>query len=224
MGLTGVITWAQLRLKPIVSRMVDYQGIQFHGIDEFLELTEQSQHIEYTVSWVDVTSTGKNFCRGIFMQGDHSQVPGAAEAVSSEPKLTFPMELPGWALNGTTVGLFNTLFFNKQMKKPRHCAAGLRAVLLSARRRAEVEQDVRQARAAAVPVRHPVGERARRHGRDPAGGREDRPGELPRCAEGVRRCAFAGHDELSQAGHHAGAGFSHQAGEELRVCSIGWPR
>lgn len=116
MGLTGVITWAQLRLKPIVSRMVDYQGIQFHGIDEFLDLTEKSQHIEYTVSWVDVTSQGKNFCRGIFMQGDHSQVPAPLKP-STEPKLVFPMELPGWVLNGTTVGLFNTLFFNKQIKK-----------------------------------------------------------------------------------------------------------
>ena len=115
MGLTGVVTWAQLRLKPIVSRMVDYQGIQFHGIDEFLDLTERSQHIEYTVSWVDVTSTGKNFCRGIFMQGDHSQVPAALKP-SSKPKLVFPMELPGWVLNGTTVGMFNTVFFNKQIK------------------------------------------------------------------------------------------------------------
>ena len=116
MGLTGVITWAQLRLKPIVSRKVDYQGIQFHGIDEFLDLTAQSQHIEYTVSWIDVTSTGKNFARGIFMQGDHSQTPGELKP-SAEPKLTFPMELPGFVLNGASVGLFNTLFFNKQMKQ-----------------------------------------------------------------------------------------------------------
>ena len=115
MGLTGIITWAQLRLKPIVTRKVDYQGIQFHGIDEFLDLTERSQHIEYTVSWVDVNSTGKNFCRGIFMQGDHSQVPGPLKP-SAPPKLVFPMELPGWALNSTTVGLFNTMFFNKQIK------------------------------------------------------------------------------------------------------------
>src|ERR1700761_2851090 len=99
MGLTGVITWAQLRLKPIVSRMIDYQGIQFHGIDEFLDLTRQAENIEYTVSWVDVTSTGKNFCRGVFMQGDHSQVPAPLKA-SGKPKLTFPVELPGFALNG----------------------------------------------------------------------------------------------------------------------------
>lgn len=116
MGLTGFIRWAQVRLKPIVSRMVDYQGIQFHGIDEFLALTEQSQHIEYTVSWIDVTSTGKNFARGIFMQGDHSKTPAPLEK-SKKPKLVFPIEAPGFALNGFTVGAFNTLFFNKQMKK-----------------------------------------------------------------------------------------------------------
>jgi FAD/FMN-containing dehydrogenase len=116
LGLTGVIRWAQLRMKPIVSRMVDYQGIQFHGIDEFLALTEQSQNIEYTVSWVDVTSTGKNFARGIFMKGDHSKVP-APLTKSKPPKLVFPFEAPSFALNGATVGLFNTLFFHKQMKK-----------------------------------------------------------------------------------------------------------
>ncbi|MGA8938413.1 MAG: FAD-binding oxidoreductase [Acidobacteriaceae bacterium] len=116
MGLTGLIGWAQVRLKPVVSRMIDYQGIQFHGIDEFLDLTTQAANIEYTVSWVDVTSTGKNFCRGIFMQGDHSQVPAPLKP-SGKPKLTFPMELPGFALNGITVGAFNTLYFNKQMKQ-----------------------------------------------------------------------------------------------------------
>jgi FAD/FMN-containing dehydrogenase len=111
-----MITWAQLRLKPIVSRKIDYQGIQFHGIDEFLDLTAQSQNIEYTVSWIDVTSTGKNFARGIFMQGDHSQIPNELKP-SPDPKLVFPIELPGWVLNGASVGAFNSLFFNKQMKQ-----------------------------------------------------------------------------------------------------------
>ncbi len=114
MGLTGLIAWAQLRLKPIVSRKVDYLGIQFHGIDEFLALTAQSANVEYTVSWVDVTSTGKNFCRGIFMQGDHSRVP-APLTVSAKPKLVFPFELPGFALNRWSVGAFNALYFHKQI-------------------------------------------------------------------------------------------------------------
>jgi FAD/FMN-containing dehydrogenase len=115
MGLTGLITWAQLRLKPIVSRLIDYEGIQFHGIDEFLDLKQRYKHVEYNVSWLDCVSTGKNFARGIFMPGDHSKVP--AELIPSpEPKLIFPFEAPGFALNRTTVSMFNSVFFHKQMK------------------------------------------------------------------------------------------------------------
>ena len=116
MGLTGLIPWATLRLKPIVSRMIDYEGIQFHGIDEFLDLTEQSKGIEYTVSWVDATSTGSNFARGVFMQGDHSQKRDDL-TVSSKPKLVFPFDAPGFALNNLSVSAFNTLFFHKQIHK-----------------------------------------------------------------------------------------------------------
>lgn len=116
LGLTGLIRWATLRLKPIVSRKIDYEGIQFHGIDEFLSLTEASKNIEYTVSWVDCTSTGKNFCRGIFMQGDHSTRRDELKP-SPEPKLVFPFSAPGFALNHISVSAFNTLFFHKQMGK-----------------------------------------------------------------------------------------------------------
>jgi FAD/FMN-containing dehydrogenase len=115
LGITGVITWLQVKLKPIVSRLIDYEGIQFHGIDEFLALTEQYKHVEYTVSWIDCTGTGKNFARGIFMLGDHSKIPDQLTP-SPEPKLVFPMDAPSMALNSATVTAFNTVFFHKQMK------------------------------------------------------------------------------------------------------------
>jgi len=116
LGLTGLISWATLRLKPIVSRKIDYEGIQFHGIDEFLDLTRESQNIEYTVSWVDVTSTGRNFARGIFMQGDHSSRRDALNS-SPKPKLVFPFDAPAFALNRLSVSLFNTAYFHKQMRQ-----------------------------------------------------------------------------------------------------------
>jgi FAD/FMN-containing dehydrogenase len=116
LGLTGLISWATLRLKPIVSRKIDYEGVQFHGIDEFLDLTRQSQDIEYTVSWVDVTSTGKNFARGIFMQGDHSSRHDTLNP-SPKPKLVFPFDAPAFALNRLSVSLFNTAYFHKQVRQ-----------------------------------------------------------------------------------------------------------
>jgi len=115
MGLTGLITWAQLKLRPIVTRSINYEGIQYHGIDEFLDLKHRYQHVDYTVSWVDCASTGKNFARGVFMLGEHSQVPGELKP-TPEPKLSVPFDFPGFCLNHTTVSMFNTLFFHKQIK------------------------------------------------------------------------------------------------------------
>jgi FAD/FMN-containing dehydrogenase len=114
LGLTGLIPWASLRLIPIVSRKIDVEYTQFHGVDEFLELTKRYAHSTYTVSWVDVTSTGRNFARGIFMAGEHATVAGELKP-SPEPKLVFPFEAPGFALNQFSVAAFNTLFFHKQI-------------------------------------------------------------------------------------------------------------
>ncbi len=116
LGLTGFISWATLRMQPIVSRMIDVENVQFHGIDEFLDITKQYADSTYTVSWVDVTSkTGRNFARGIFMAGDHSTVPAELKP-SPKPKLVFPFEAPGFLLNHLTVAAFNALYFHKQMK------------------------------------------------------------------------------------------------------------
>ena len=121
LGLTGLITWATLRLRPIVSRSIDFEGIQFHGIDEFLDLTRRYADVEYTVSWIDCASTGTNFARGVFMLGDHSKTAGPLN-ISPEPKLVFPFDAPGFALNKYTVSAFNFAYFHKQMR-PRVKAA-----------------------------------------------------------------------------------------------------
>src|SRR4029077_9087297 len=53
LGLTGLIAWADVQLRPIVSRKIDYEGIKFVGIDEFLALSQAAAETEYTVSWID---------------------------------------------------------------------------------------------------------------------------------------------------------------------------
>ncbi len=115
MGLTGLMTWAEIRLRPIVSRKIRYRGEKFHGIDEFFALSQVATS-EYTVAWIDCVSTGRNFARGIFMQGDHAQEPGPLTK-SQSPKWTFPMELPAIALNRWSMAAFNSLYFHKQVGK-----------------------------------------------------------------------------------------------------------
>jgi FAD/FMN-containing dehydrogenase len=113
MGLTGLITWVELHLRPIVSRKIDYSGEKFHGIDEFFALS-QAADSEYTVAWIDCVSTGKNFARGILMQGDHAETPGPLTK-SKEPRLALPFDLPEFALNRFSMAAFNSLYFHKQI-------------------------------------------------------------------------------------------------------------
>ena len=115
MGLTGLITWVEIHLRPIVSRKIAYRGDKFHGIDEFFALS-QAASSEYTVAWIDCVSTGRNFARGIFMQGDHAETPGPLTR-SKEPKLTFPFNLPEFALNRFSMAAFNSLYFHKQLSR-----------------------------------------------------------------------------------------------------------
>jgi len=116
MGLTGLITWAEVQLRPIVSRKIDYHGTKFVGIEEFVALSQSSETSEYTVSWIDCVSQGKNFARGIFMRGDHAATPSRLRQ-SSDPKLTLPIDLPGFMLNKYTVEAFNALYYYKQFTR-----------------------------------------------------------------------------------------------------------
>ena len=116
MGLTGLISWAEIRLRPIVSRKIQYKGTKFVGIDEFVALSKASTHVEYTVAWIDCVATGNNFARGIFMEGDHSEQPEPLKR-SKEPWLLLPLDVPEFALNKFSIGLFNPLYYNKQLGK-----------------------------------------------------------------------------------------------------------
>jgi FAD/FMN-containing dehydrogenase len=116
MGLTGLISWAEVQLRPIVSRSIRYEGIRFHGVDEFLALSSSGSRAEYTVAWIDCVSRGRNFARGIFMLGDHSPIPDALSS-SPEPRLSAPFDLPGWVLNRWTVRAFNGLYYRKQLRR-----------------------------------------------------------------------------------------------------------
>jgi len=116
MGLTGLIAWAEVKLRPIVSRNIQYTGIKFSGIEEFLVLSEAHAKSEYTVSWIDCVATGRNFARGIFMAGDHASEPDSLKR-SQPAKLMLPVDFPEFLLNRRSVGLFNSLYYNKQRGK-----------------------------------------------------------------------------------------------------------
>ena len=192
LGLTGLISWAEIRLRPIVSRKIQYQGIKFIGIDEFVALSQASTQVEYTVAWIDCVASGKNFARGIFMQGDHSSVPEPA-APTKAPWLSVPIDFPDIALNRLSVGVFNTLYYNKQFSKRKTGVSRLRAVLLSAGQHFALEQDLWPEWTVAVSMRDSLGRRAA--GRESCASSRRSPlgaGLVPGGHQGLRRYSLAG--------------------------------
>ena len=117
MGLTGLISWADLQLRPIVSRRIRQTATQFVGLEEFLALSQASTS-EYSVSWIDCVARGRNFARGIFLQGEHEETPEPLTPLARQ-KVAFPFDAPGFALTRSTVGAFNSLYYHKQMGKQR---------------------------------------------------------------------------------------------------------
>jgi FAD/FMN-containing dehydrogenase len=118
MGLTGLISWAEVQMRPIVSRHIRYRSTRFVGLEEFVALSKASSHTEYSVAWIDCVAQGRNFARGIFMQGEHDENPGPLTPLS-KPKVALPFDLPAMALNRASIGAFNTLYYHKQMSKQR---------------------------------------------------------------------------------------------------------
>jgi len=118
LGLTGFIKWAEIQLIKIESPYIKVETTAFYGLEEFYKLSENAnKKHRYSVAWIDCASSGKNFARGLFMAGDHSDYVAKnnkpAKAVQAEPKLSVPFNFPKKALNRYSVKAFNALYFNK---------------------------------------------------------------------------------------------------------------
>jgi FAD/FMN-containing dehydrogenase len=119
LGLTGVVTWAELQLRRISSPRLDVDSVRFGHLDEFFSLSAESeQAAEYTVSWIDCLARGKHLGRGIFQRANHGA--DAAPAPPKSRKLSVPFQLPVSLVNGVSLRVFNTLIYHKQWSRLKH--------------------------------------------------------------------------------------------------------
>lgn len=117
LGLTGVITWAEFKLKRIPTPLIEMENIRFRNVDEFFEINAESEALnyEYTVSWVDCTAQGEQLGRGHFQRGHFYDPPlGLDEEPRAIPALPVPVDFPTWAVNGWTVKAFCNLYYYRQ--------------------------------------------------------------------------------------------------------------
>jgi FAD/FMN-containing dehydrogenase len=112
-GLTGVITHAEIQLRPVPGPWLDTETIPYRNVQEFLTIADKSeQDWEYTVSWIDCLSAGG---RGIFLRANHVEASGLVEPVK-RPK-TMPFTPPVSLVNQLSLRMFNEAYF--QLNKRR---------------------------------------------------------------------------------------------------------
>ena len=119
LGLTGLVTWAELQLKKVESSLVEQEVVKFRSLDEFFALNAESdQKFEYTVAWIDGLARGPSLGRGHFISGNHA---GAnltrAGKIRTKPLFVVPFDAPGWLLNPLTIRAFNTAYYHRQLRR-----------------------------------------------------------------------------------------------------------
>jgi FAD/FMN-containing dehydrogenase len=113
MGLTGLITWAELQLMPVNSPEIEQETLRFDGLREFFALAKEANaRYEYTVAWIDATATGSRTGRGLFMRGNHAGEPSNNPARAPTRALRIPLTPPVSLINRTSARIFNTLYYN----------------------------------------------------------------------------------------------------------------
>jgi FAD/FMN-containing dehydrogenase len=111
LGLTGVVTWAQLQLRRVPGPLMDVETIRFHNLQEFLALCADSDtRFEYTVAWVDCLGRGKQLGRGLFQRANHAETP--AQVRAQRRQLAVPFMPPFSLVNAASLRIFNTAYYH----------------------------------------------------------------------------------------------------------------
>jgi FAD/FMN-containing dehydrogenase len=110
LGLTGVITWAEIQLIPIRSSQIDSTLLRFDNLGEFFVLSAELDHQhEYSVAWIDCLAKGAQTGRGVFIVGDHA-LYGSLD-VDTRPKLRIPFTPPVSLINNLSLRAFNETYW-----------------------------------------------------------------------------------------------------------------
>jgi FAD/FMN-containing dehydrogenase len=116
LGLTGLITWAEIQLRRIESSWLNTETIRYQSLEDFFTLSSQSDRdYEYTVSWVDCSGKGSKLGRGLFMRANHAPAMHADCHYRPQSR-TFPFVPPFSLVNALTLKAFNTLYYHRQPK------------------------------------------------------------------------------------------------------------
>lgn len=126
LGLTGLVTWAELQLRRVPGSSLEVENIRFGALDEFFALSRASASThEYSVAWIDCLARGRHLGRGHFTRAEH-----AAQRVEERPaaprgQLAMPLTPPLSLVNRLTLRPFNALYYWRQPARRKRSVAHL---------------------------------------------------------------------------------------------------
>ena len=130
MGLTGVIVRAAFRMLKIESAYIRQRTVRAANLEQALTAFEQSHHATYSVAWIDCMATGKALGRSAILLGEHARAAELDDHLKDNPlhrpsrkPKAVPVDLPGFALSGFNVKMFNQLYY--AMQRPGDALVGL---------------------------------------------------------------------------------------------------
>lgn len=114
MGLTGIISQAEIQLRPVSGPWLDTETIPYANLKEFFHLADESEAAwEYTVAWIDCLS-GRH-ARGLFMRGNHIDLEQQARPPGR--KLSVPLVPPISLINRLSLKPFNTAYYHLKKRQ-----------------------------------------------------------------------------------------------------------
>ena len=121
MGLTGVITDAEVRLLPIETSRIAVDTERVPDLDTLVvKMVEGDAGYRYSVAWVDCLATGASLGRSVLTRGNHAPLAALRGRAQEHPLHFHPRALvgaPRWVPNGLlnswTVRAFNELWYRR---------------------------------------------------------------------------------------------------------------
>ncbi|MBK6744557.1 MAG: FAD-binding oxidoreductase [Hydrogenophilales bacterium] len=117
LGLTGLITWAELQLMPVANSGMLTESLRFSSLADFRPLNRDAEtRWPYTVSWIDCLAVGRARGRGILMAGAHAS-PLADPPEGRVGRKSMPFDPPFSLINRISLSMFNVAYYHRPLPK-----------------------------------------------------------------------------------------------------------
>ncbi len=111
LGLTGLITWAEIKLQPIPGAFLETKHFAFTTLTQALLIIEEHRPThEYLVGQFDAVALRPRKLRGVVMVGNHTIKTGRSATTRYRH---VPFDAPPWLLNTVSMRVFNSLYHYK---------------------------------------------------------------------------------------------------------------